>query len=485
MVDTWKGPSAAFAAAPEAPPTPPLTRRRSCPTTQADASAMSHGPLTAPSPPVTAATTTIKPTDLRGILKYIPRFRDQIFVIALDGAVVADDALPNLLVDLAVLRSLTIKVVLVHGISVQLRELSELRSISITNADGTGVTDAATLDLAVRASARVSQLILEGLTQNSLKCAITNAVRALPVGILKGVDQQLTGKVDQVDKELLQHLISADIIPVLQPIGYGPEGRALRINSDLLAAEVAEALHASKVVYLSHQPGLVIDNELRRDISVETLRQILATAPHAIAEAGRSKAIHAVKAIETGTPRVHLIDGRVYDALLNEIFSSDGVGTLVYGNDYQQIRKATRRDVRFIYSLTRTAVKREELIHRTQQAIEKNIDQFYVFEIDENIIACVTLTFYPDKPETAEIGSLYVLPFHHKRGIGRKMIEFACLRAKERGASTVIALSTQSATFFTSVCGFEEADKSVLPKSRLKLYEDGGRNPRVMIKQLV
>jgi len=443
---------------------------------------MSQGPVSLPATP--AAATTIKPTDLRGILKYIPRFRDQIFVIALDGAVIADEALPNLLVDIAVLRSLTIKVVLVHGISVQLRELAELRNVPITNADGSGVTDAPTLDLAVRASARVSQLILEGLTQNGLKCAITNAIRALPMGILKGVDQQFTGKVDRVDKEFLQHLINADIIPILQPIGFGPEGRALRINSDLLAAEVAEALHASKVVYLSHQAGLVVHGELRRDISVDTLRQLLATAPDSIAEAGRSKAQHAVKAIETGVPRVHLIDGRVYDGLLNEIFSSDGVGTLVYGNEYQQIRKATRRDVRFIYSLTRSAVKREELIHRTQQAIEKNIDQFFVFEIDENIIACVTLYFYPDKPEMAEIGSLYVLPFHHKRGIGRKMVDFACLRAKERGATTVVALSTQSSTFFTSVCGFEETDKSILPKDRMKLYEESGRHAKVMVKRL-
>jgi amino-acid N-acetyltransferase len=437
-----------------------------------------------PSTPPPAAATTIKPTDLRGILKYIPRFRDQIFVIALDGAVVADDALPNLLVDIAVLRSLTIKVVLVHGISVQLRELSDLRQVPITNADGTGITDASTLDLAVRASSRVSHLILEGLTQNGLKCAITNAVRALPIGIIKGVDQQFTGKVDRVDKDFLQHLINADIIPILQPIGFGPEGRTLRVNSDLLAAEVAEALHASKVVYLSHQPGLVINHELRRDISVDALRQIVSSQPDSIAEPARSKAIHAIKAVETGVPRVHLVDGRVYDALLNEIFSSDGVGTLIYGNDYQQIRKATRRDVRFIYSLTRSAVRREELIHRSQQAIEKNIDQFHVFEVDENIIACVTLYFYPDKPELAEIGSLYVLPFHHKRGIGRKMVDFACLRAKERGAKQVVALSTQSATFFTSVCGFEEVDKSILPKDRLKLYEDSGRHPKVMVKTL-
>lgn len=435
-------------------------------------------------PSLSATSTTLKPTDLRGILKYIPRFRDQIFVIALDGAVIADDNLSNLLVDIAVLRSLSIKVVLVHGISVQLRELSEARDVPISNADGTGVTDPATLDLAVRASSRVSHLILEGLTQNGLKTAITNAIRALPVGILKGVDQQGTGKVDRVDRDFLNHLISADIIPIIQPIGFGPEGRTLRINSDLLAVEVASALHATKVIYLSHQPGLTIDGELRRDIAVEALQKLIETRPDSLADVTRSKALHAVKAVLAGIPRVHLVDGRIYDGLLNEIFSSEGVGTLIYGNDYQQIRKATKRDVRFIYSLTRSAVKREELIARSQQFIEKNVDHFYVFEVDENIIACVTLYFYANEPEVAEVGSLYVLPFHHKRGIGRKMVEFACLRAKEHGAKRIVALSTQSATFFTTACGFTETDKSALPKDRLKLYEESGRNPKVLVRAL-
>ena len=431
-----------------------------------------------------AAIATIKPTDLRGILKYVPRFQGQIFVIALDGAIVADENFSNLLIDIAVLRSLGIKLVLVHGISQQIEELSTTRQIPITDSRGTGVTDAATLDLAIRASARVSHLILEGLTQNALKCAITNAVRSVPIGIIKGVDQQFTGRVDRIDKEFVLHLMAADIVPILSPIGCAPDGHSLRMNSDLLAAELAEALQASKIIYLAPQPGLVINGELRREISVESLRETLRDHPEAIASEEHSKAVHAVKAIETGISRVHLLDGRIFDGLLNEIFSNEGVGTLIYGNDYQQIRKATRRDVRLIYNLTRNAVKREELIYRTQQAIEKNIDQFFVFEIDENLIACVSLTTYADKPGLAEIGSLYVLPFYQNRGIGRKMVNYACMVAKERGATSVIALSTQSFTFFISSCGFAEADKSILPETRLKHYEESGRNSKVLVKPL-
>jgi len=442
-----------------------------------------NGPTPAAAP-TTAQATTIKPTDLRGILQYVPRFQGQIFVLAIDGSIVADDNFGNLLVDIAVLRSLGIKVVLVHGIGHQLVELSQLRNVPISNSDGTGVTDAATLDLAIRASARVSHVILEGLTGSSLKAVITNAVRAVPIGIIKGVDQLLTGKVDRIDKELIKDLIERQVVPLVSPLAFGPDGKSLRVNSDLLAAEMAEALQATKIIYLAPSPGLEIGGIVQHEISVDALRSKIADHPEQIAESSRSKAIYAVKAIETGTQRVHVVDGRVFDGLLNEIFSNEGVGSLVYGNDYQQIRKATRRDARLLYNLTRNAVKREELIHRTQQAIEKNIDQFFLFEVDEAIVACVTLIFYPDQPDTAEVGSLYVLPFYHNRGIGKKMVEFACLQAKERGAKKVIALSTQSFGFFSNVCGFEESTKEILPEARLKLYEDSGRNARVLAKNI-
>ncbi len=426
----------------------------------------------------------IKPTDLRGILKYVPRFQGQTFVIALDGVIVADDNFPNILTDIAVLRSLGIKIVIIHGIGHQLEELSRLRNIPITDVQGKGVADAATLDLAIRASSRVTHLIIEGLTQNSLKAALTNAVRAAPLGIIKGVDHQFTGRVDRVDKEFIQQLIASQVVPVINPIGFDRDGRPLRINSDLLAAELAEAMNATKIIYLTPHEGLEINGKLQHQISAATLKGILETKPESINEPMRSPAAHAVKAVETGTPRIHLLDGRQMDGLLNEIFSNEGVGTLIHGNEYQQIRQATKRDVRAIYNLTRQAVKREELVHRTQAAIEKNVDQFYVFEIDENIIACVSLVFYPDKPGFAEVGSLYVMPFYHHRGIGRKMVDYACMMAKERGATNVIALSTQAFSFFTSVVGFVETDKDALPDSRLKAYEDSGRNSKVLTKRL-
>lgn len=426
----------------------------------------------------------IKPTDLRGILKYVPRYHDQIFILAIDGAVVADENFGNILLDVAVLRSLGIKVVIVHGIGRQIEELSVSRKVAISDAIGTGVTDAATLDLAIRAAGRVTHLVLEDLTQNNLKAALTNAVRSAPLGILRGVDHQFTGRVDRIDRDFLLQLIASGVVPVVNPIAFDRDGRPLRVNSDLLAAELAEALHASKILFFTPHAGLEIGGKFQQQISVDALRTLLTNKPDAINEPMRSKAAHAIKAIETGTPRVHLLDGRQIDGLLTEIFSNEGVGTLIHGNEYQQIRQATKRDVRAIYNLTRSAVKREELLFRTQQAIEKNIDQFYVFEIDENLIACVSVNLYAEKPGLAEVGSLYVMPFYHHRGIGKKMVDYACMVAKERGATTALALSTQAYTFFTSVCGFTEAEKDALPESRLKAYDESGRNSKVLLKKL-
>ncbi|WP_438483454.1 amino-acid N-acetyltransferase [Oleiharenicola lentus] len=426
----------------------------------------------------------IKPTDLRGILKYVPRFQGQIFIIAIDGSIVADDNIPNLLTDIAVLRSLGIKVVIVHGIGQQIVELAKIRNIAITDAIGTGVADAATLDLAIRASSRVTHLVIEGLTANALKAALTNAVRAMPFGIIKGVDHQFTGRVDRIDKDFFQQLITSGVVPVVNPIGFDRDGKPLRINSDALAAELAEAMQATKIIYLTPNQGLEINGKLQHNIPVDALRRLLETKPESINEPMRSKAEQAIKAIDNGTPRIHLIDGREPEGLLAEIFSNEGVGTLIHGNEYQQIRKATKRDVRAIYNLTRSGMKREELRARSQQSIEKTIDQFYVFEIDENLIACISLTLYPEDAKVAEIGSLYVMPFYGNRGIGKKMVDFACMRAGELGVTKVIALSTQAFSFFTSVCGFEEADKDVLPESRLKAYEESGRNSKVLAKKI-
>src|SRR3990172_9019984 len=167
----------------------------------------------------------MKPTDLRGILQYIPRFRDKTFVLSIDGAIVTDENFANLLLDIAVLRSLNIRVVLVHGASAQIKALAEQQRVTPSNLDGSGLTDAETLKLALTAANRLTHDILEGLSANDLRAACTNAIIAHPLGILQGVDHLFTGKVERVDVELLQTLLAQGVIPVIPPLCFDGDGK--------------------------------------------------------------------------------------------------------------------------------------------------------------------------------------------------------------------------------------------------------------------
>ena len=146
----------------------------------------------------------MKVSDLRGILQYVPRFREKIFVVALDGEVAGSQNLGNLLLDLAVLRSLSIKVILVHGCGAQLLQLSQERGVPVTSYDGTGVTDEATLKLGIEASHMVLQELMQGLASVDLRAAYANVIVAHPAGILNGVDTLCTGRVERVETTTLQ-----------------------------------------------------------------------------------------------------------------------------------------------------------------------------------------------------------------------------------------------------------------------------------------
>src|SRR5437870_3473336 len=208
-------------------------------------------------------------TDLREILRYVPQFRDKVFVIALDGALVEDENFGNLLLDIALLRSLRIGVALVHGAGHQVRRLAEQTGRTPSNLDGTGVTDEATLELALTAANRVTHEVLEGLATNDLRGACGNALVAHPAGILQGVDHQWTGRVERVDTGLLRALLEHDVVPVIPPLGCDGEGNTYRLNSDAVAVEVAQALGAVKLIYLTSAEGITVAGRLLRQLPVE------------------------------------------------------------------------------------------------------------------------------------------------------------------------------------------------------------------------
>ncbi|MEY2467113.1 MAG: amino-acid N-acetyltransferase, partial [Verrucomicrobiota bacterium] len=254
----------------------------------------------------------MKLTDLRGILQYIPQFREKTFIIEVDGAIVTDENFGNILLDVAVLRSLNIRVVLVHGASAQIKTLADEQKVKASNLDGAGVTDSETLKLALTAANRLTHEILEGLSANDLRAASSNAIIAHPMGIIQGVDQQFTGKVERVDTELLQTLLSQGIIPVVPPLGFDGDGKTYRVNSDSVSVAVAEALKATKLIFITTQDGLKHGDQVIRQMLVAELQKLLQQNSGAGFGNGMlSKAQHAAAACAAGVQRVHVINGRV------------------------------------------------------------------------------------------------------------------------------------------------------------------------------
>lgn len=425
----------------------------------------------------------IKPTDLRGILKYVPMFRNHVFVISFDGSIVEHEQFSDLLLDIAVLRNLNIQVVIVHGIGKQMRQKSQERGIEITDVYGSGPTDQDTLDLAIECSLDVGQKFQKGLTRSGLRFAIANVVTPTEVGLLDGEDYGFTGKASKIQASAIEALMRSEIIPIISPIAYDRAGRAYRLNADALAADCAIALKASKLIFLSPRPGITINDEVRVNIPATELEEILKKAPETVEKACRLKAERSVDALRDGVTRAHIIDGRVFGGLLTEIFDKVGIGSMIHANAYQEIRKARPKDIQAIYDITRHATKNASLKPRSKSEIEREISNTWVYEIDGSIIACMQLI--PDEPRKIfEIGMVLVQSFYQKRGVGKKMVEFAEIEATKQGADTLLALTTQSYPFFKKSCRFSDGTKDDLSKARRANYEKNGRESRILIKAL-
>lgn len=427
----------------------------------------------------------MKAADWRGILSYSVQFRDKVFVLNIDSDVMASENFRNLLLDISVLQSLGIRVVLVHGASHQIRLLSGEMHIPASNLDGMGPTDPATLQLAILAANRLSHEILEGLSETDQRAVVTNAIVAHPAGILHGVDQQLTGKVENVDTPFLERLLAANIIPILPPLGFDGNGQTYRVNSDGVALEVSEALRASKLMFITTSNGVSEAGHLSAQLAVTEAEEYVRRRQSELPPDMVSKLQHGIRACKNGVARVHIIDGCQNEALLSEIFTNEGIGTMIHANAYAAIRRAKKKDAAAIQGLIRVPVASEELLPRSRRDLLARIEDFYLFELDRNIVGCVGIKPYPDAgAPVAELECLCVAESHENQGIGRKLMTFAEQKARELGIRRLLALSTQTFNYFLQKGEFKEGDISMLPATRRAAYEQSGRRSKILYKDL-
>lgn len=418
--------------------------------------------------------------DLRGILQYVPQFRGCTFVLEVDGAVLASENFANVLLDIAVLHSLNVRVALVHGASRQISELAESRGVQASNLDGAGATDQATLEVAVDAITRLTHSLLQSLQSVDLRAATANALHARPAGIFRGEDQQFTGRVTRVDVTSLRSMLDQGMIPVVPPLAAGPRGGSLRLHSDDVAMEVAVALGADKLVFLSGGAVPLLDG-VRRHLAVG-VAEVDDLMPK-VEGPWVNRLRYAREACRSGVARTHLLNGLSNDALLAEFFSNEGVGLMVYADDYLGIRALEDWDIPEVLSMIRDSVEDEALVPRGREEIEARRDDFVVLEVDDNVVGTGAL-HVDEAAGVGEIACVFVKRSHENQGYARRLVAHLEEKARQAGLPRVVALTTRARSFFEDKCRFTTADPAVLPPARAEKLAASGRHSYVLVKEL-
>ncbi len=419
---------------------------------------------------------------LREILHYVPQFRGRTFVIALHGQIVDSAGLVNLLRDIALLHNLNIRPILLADFSQDLRRLAGRLGDQPDQLRLPGPITPEQMELLVAASGLTLHRLVAGLQNLDVPCVYVPAIVAHPVGILRGVDWGLAGKVDRIDVALLEPLVREQLVPIVLPIGTDGDGQTYCVPFAHAAAALAAAVQAVKLLYVTPLDGLIVQGQLIRQLPLPEAERLHLSGQ--LQDEVATLLEQACEACRRGVDRVHIINGLREQGLLAEVFSSEGVGTLIHRDEYAAIRPATPKDLDLIYRLLLPAMEREEVLPRSVEELRRSIDRFLVYDVDGNVAGCVALYTYPDSKQ-AEIACLAVDPAHENQGIGRKLVERAMAVAAEQGAQEVFVLSTQTYNYFRHKLGFVDADPAVLPAERRRLLEESARNSRVLRRPLV
>lgn len=420
---------------------------------------------------------------------YIHAFRGCTFVVAFDGAAVASSEFPSLIHDIALLNSLDIRTVLVHGARPQIEARLAERGATLECINGLRVTDDEAL-ICVKEAAGSVRVEIEALLSmgvaNSpmagarIRVASGNFVAAKPLGVRDGVDYCHTGEVRRIDADGIRQRLDDDAIVLLSPLGYSPTGEIFNLTTNEIATAAAIALKADKLLFLTEAEGIFdLGQQLLREVSIEAAQQLLTR--HQSSELELQYLRHAIQACQHGVKRTHLIDRRVDGGLLQELFTRDGIGTLITAGIYEKIRLATIDDVGGILELIEPLESEGVLVRRSREQLELEIGNFTVAERDGTIIGCAAL--YPFKSDRiGELACLAVHPTYRNTGRGDELLTALEKHAKQSGIDRLFILTTHTSQWFQER-GYEPATLESLPMEKRVLY-NYQRKSKVFIKIL-
>jgi amino-acid N-acetyltransferase len=423
----------------------------------------------------------------RNTAPYINAHRGKTFVLALAGEVAQHENFASLIHDIALLNSLGVRLALIHGSRPQIARRLRQAGLTTSMHDDLRITDSAAMehvkDAAGSLRTQFEALLSMGLPNSPMQGARIrvcsgNFVTARPIGILEGVDHEFTGKVRRIDSQGIHRQLDEGAIVLLSPLGYSPTGEIFNLSLEDIAVHCAAAIGADKLILFGSAPGLMShEGDLIRQCTVGDI-----TPSAGGGNEEQNRLLHTARgACQAGVPRCHIVSYQDDCALLEELFTHDGSGTLVANNDYERSRVANIDDVGGILELIEPLEQQGALVKRSRELLETEIRQFRVLERDGRIIACAALYPFPDE-SCGEVACIVSHPDYRGAERGQRLLGEIEREARKQELDRVFVLTTQTAHWFLEQ-GFEERGREALPVQKNLLY-NLQRNSKVFFKGL-
>ena len=408
---------------------------------------------------------------------YINAFRGRTFVVAFGGEMLTDEQFAPLVHDIALLNSLGIKLVLVHGARPQIESRLKERKCNSEYANDIRVTDDNALVCVKEACssvrADIEALLSIGLTNSptaSTRISVIsgNFVTAQPYGVRDGIDYMHTGEVRKIDHIAIKQVLENDSIVLLSPMGYSSTGETFNLSTEDVATTAAIELNADKLIYLVDAKGITNKKQsLIRELTLSDAKELLAN--NLKLEAPIQRCLRsAIKACQNEIKRIHILNRHIEGALLLELFTRDGCGTLITSESFEDIRAATIDDLAGLIELITPLEEEDILVRRSREKLEMEIDHFTVVERDGMIIACTALYPYL-QDKVAELACLAVHPDYQGNNRGDQLLKYIERQTKQLGIKQLFVLTTRTAHWFIER-GFTSSDIKKLPVKRKSLY---------------
>lgn len=421
---------------------------------------------------------------------YIHAFGGRTFVVAFGGDLVRDGDFVRLAHDLNILVSLGVNLVLVHGARPQINQRLTEAGLPCKFEQGVRVTERDSMGGVLQAIGQVRFEIEAGLSMGLANSPMANAdirvaggnfVTAQPVGVRDGVDMQYSGEVRKLDVAAMRDRLEFGETILLSPVGYSPTGEAFNLTLEDVATTAAVALQADKLIFLLDQPGVVDEggqllNELTAAEAERYLREEIR-----VTDDIDFYLPCCIRAVRHGVARAHLISRHLDGGLLTELFTHEGIGTMISREPLETLRRATIDDVGGILALIEPLEEQGVLVKRSRELLEREIERFAVLEHDRKIIGCVALHTF-EESDIAELAGLAVHPDYRDGGRGEQLLKHVEREARRLRIKQLFVLTTRTAHWFVER-GFAPADVEVLPMKKKTLY-NWQRRSKVFLKPL-